>query len=90
MNTISYPAVFKYDEKEQVFNVSFPDLEGCLTYGKAFCEAYENAGNALYLYLKSLKERGIPLPKASTVDILQEGYDVFPVDICELDFGDLQ
>ena len=49
MSKISYPAVFNED-KDSYF-VEFPDLEGCLTSGTTIEEAFENAKEALGLYL---------------------------------------
>ena len=30
---ICYPAVIEYDREDDAYNVSFPDLPGCLTFG---------------------------------------------------------
>ena len=36
---IAYPALFEYDEEEKIYNVRFPDLPGCFTYGETIDEA---------------------------------------------------
>lgn len=49
MSKISYPAVFREDGNS--YFVEFPDLEGCLTSGTTVEEAFENAKEALGLFL---------------------------------------
>ena len=51
MSKISYPAVFHEDGNS--FFVEFPDLEGCLSSGDTIELAFENAKEALGLYLDS-------------------------------------
>ena len=40
---ICYPAVIEYDREDNAYNVSFPDLPGCLTFGNTIDDAKENA-----------------------------------------------
>lgn len=49
MSKISYPAIFHQDNN--AYFVEFPDLQGCLTNGDTVESAYENAKEALGLYL---------------------------------------
>lgn len=51
MSKISYPAIFHEDDNS--YFVEFPDLEGCLSSGDTIELAYENAKEALGLYLDS-------------------------------------
>ena len=44
-----YPAIFK--EEDDVYLVSFPDFEGCQTYGENLIEAYEMAKEVLELFI---------------------------------------
>jgi len=62
---INYPALFELDDDGQSYNVSFPDLEGCLTYGSNLDEAKKNAQEALSVYLESLDSRSKEIPDAS-------------------------
>lgn len=65
-NILSYPAIFDpVIEKKYKggFNVSFPDLPGCLTWGKNFEEAERMAKEALTLWLESAIEDGVEIPK---------------------------
>ncbi len=62
MSKYIYPAIFK--QEGEYFNVSFPDLPGCNTFGKGLMESYDMAEDALALYLYTLEERNeeIPVP----------------------------
>ena len=62
---IAYPALFKYDDKEKVYNVRFPDLPGCLTYGETIGEAMAMAKEALTGFLQSVDARKLKLPNPS-------------------------
>lgn len=63
----SYPAMIFYDEIDKVFSVEFPDLKGCITFGKTHKEALFMACDALSLYLESLIERKLNIPKPSDI-----------------------
>ena len=62
---ISYPAVFYYDDEDKVYNVSFPDLPGCVTFGDTLEEAKLNAEEALSAYLESIDSRRLKIPEPS-------------------------
>ena len=49
MSKILYPAIFHEDDNS--YFVEFPDLEGCLSSGDTIESAFENAKEALGLYL---------------------------------------
>ena len=53
------------DEQEGVYNVSFPDLPGCDTYGQGMEGAMRAAMDALTGYLEVEMARGEPLPEPS-------------------------
>ncbi|WP_230976967.1 type II toxin-antitoxin system HicB family antitoxin [Proteiniclasticum sediminis] len=57
-----YPAVLKYEENQIL--VSYPNLEGCFTFGDTEEEALYNAKEALegYLYLLERDKEEIPPP----------------------------
>lgn len=63
----SYPATISYNEADSIFSVDFPDLRGCLTYGKTYDEALLMACDALSLFLESLIERKLAIPKPSEI-----------------------
>lgn len=61
----AYPAIIHYDSDGCW--VEFPDLEGCFSDGETVAEAAINAEEALGMYLCSLIERGLDVPKPSDV-----------------------
>ena len=56
-----YPSVF--EEENGGYNVYFPDLEGAFTYGDSLEEALFMAKEALSVYIYSLEDRGLKIPK---------------------------
>jgi len=64
---ISYPAVFKFDLIDKVFNVEFPDLPGCITFGETEEKAISNAQEALTGYLESIDSRKLSIPEPSKI-----------------------
>lgn len=62
METSNYKILLR-EEPEGGFTVFVPSLEGCITYGKDLKEAKENAKEAIELYIESLKEDNLPIPK---------------------------
>lgn len=62
MDRYIYVAIFTKDNN--VYNVSFPDLPGCYTYGNTMEEAYNMAKEALELHLYGMEDDGdqIPIP----------------------------
>ena len=55
MSKVNYPAVFHSEKKS--YWVEFPDLEGCLTDGPTLEKAYENAKEALSMYIDKNGDR---------------------------------
>ena len=64
---ICYPAVIEYDRADDAYNVSFPDLPGCFTFGRSLSEAKENAREALSAYLESMDSRKVKVPASSEI-----------------------
>ena len=64
--TVIYPAIFTLED--DVYNVEFPDLDGCFTYGETMQEAFFNAKEALSGYSASVLERGLTLPEPSVLN----------------------
>ena len=60
-----YPAVF--EKEEEYYNISFPDLPGCNTFGKGLQQSYDMAEDALALFLYDLEESGGNIPEASEI-----------------------
>lgn len=76
MDKIVYPAIFRPDECVGGYTVDFPDLLGCVTEGDTLHEALYMAGDALGLYLYTLKADKKPFPPATDpADIETHGRD---------------
>lgn len=64
-----YPAIITYTTNDEVFSngvyeVNFPDLNGCITFGETMQEAFVNAKDALNGMLWTLEDdkKAIPAP----------------------------
>lgn len=64
-----YPAIFT--KENEMYNVSFPDIPGCNTFGSNLQEAYDMAEDALCLMLYSMEEDGDEIPTASDITKLK-------------------
>ena len=64
---ISYPAIFEYDKEDKAYNVHFPDLPGCYTYGDTVENAKANAQEALSAFLESIDSRRLKVPEPSSL-----------------------
>ncbi|MBR0151703.1 MAG: type II toxin-antitoxin system HicB family antitoxin [Synergistaceae bacterium] len=62
-----YPAIFEYDPVEKGWNVSFPDIRGCLTCGWNRHEALYMAEDALNAMLWTMEYDGDEIPPASNM-----------------------
>lgn len=60
-----FPAVLKYENSSIL--VSYPDLEGCITFGKSEEEALFNAKEALEGYIYVLERDEIEIPSPSKI-----------------------
>lgn len=82
MRKLTYLAVLEPAEDEG-YGVYFPDLPGCISYGKNIKEAQDMAEEAVGLYIYSLERDGdslpIPSEKLETEDM--SGCIVIPVSI---------
>ena len=57
---------------ESGFNVSFPALPGCVTFGRTFEEAKEKAAEVLELWLEELSARKEKIPVWTSRPIIDE------------------
>lgn len=51
-----------YRDEDDVYIAECPGLEGCITDGATFEEAYENIKDAVSCYINALLELGKPIP----------------------------
>ncbi len=83
----AYPCILEPEEAEGfegVFNVSFPDVPGALTFGHGRAEALTMAEDALTIMLADYVERGKDLPVPSPVEVGQELVAVPPLAVAKL------
>ncbi len=82
MSKIVYLAILESAE-EGGYGVSFPDLPGCISYGKTFEEAVKMAREALDLHIYGMREDGIDIPEPSDLSAFSrketEGKIVVPI-----------
>ncbi len=67
-------------QKEGGFTVEVPDLPGCISEGDTLEEAEKNIQEAIGLYLETLEERGIPLPKREPSKVLKMDITIIHVN----------
>lgn len=79
MNKLFYPAIFQ--QEEDGYFVSFPDLEGCFTEGDNLEQAYDMAFDALGLYLTHLEDSKENIPTPSKPSNIQLGCNQFVIMI---------
>jgi predicted RNase H-like HicB family nuclease len=61
------------EKAEGNYSAYVPDLPGCITTGNTVEEIEQNIREAISLYMKGLREDGLPIPAPSTI-----------VEYCEL------
>lgn len=64
------------EETEGGYSVHVPGLPGCASQGETVEEALSNIREAIELYLETLKEDGLPIPKGSEVLIKEVEFTV--------------
>ncbi|MDQ6662359.1 MAG: type II toxin-antitoxin system HicB family antitoxin [Chloroflexota bacterium] len=57
-----YSLLIQWDEEDNIYIVTVPELPGCKTHGKTYDEAIKNALEVIELWLETAKELGWPIP----------------------------
>lgn len=65
MRKLTYLAVL--EESKDGFSVYFPDLDGCISFGKTIEEDANNASEALELHIYGIEKDGDNLPVPSSI-----------------------
>lgn len=60
-----YSVFMYYDEQDQIYVASVPELQGCMAHGEIREEALKEIENAETLWLESAKDMDIEIPEPS-------------------------
>ncbi len=60
-----YSVFMYYDEQDQIYVASVPELQGCMAHGETREEALREIESAESLWLESAKDMNIEIPKPS-------------------------
>jgi predicted RNase H-like HicB family nuclease len=63
MNGPHYSMNIVWDEEDQIFVVTVPELDGCMTHGKTYEEAVKNGEDAISGWIEVAQSLGWTLPK---------------------------
>ena len=69
MSKYIFPAIFQ--KEGSMYNVVFPDIEGCYTCGESLQDAVDMAKDALCLTLYDMEEQGKQIPVPSDIKSIQ-------------------
>jgi predicted RNase H-like HicB family nuclease len=62
INAKHYSMIIQWDEEDQIYVVSVPELPGCMTHGKTYKKAVKQGQDAIESWIKVAKELGRPIP----------------------------
>ncbi len=65
-----YPAIF--EPEGELYNVSFPDIEGCFTFGESLEDSFLMAQDALSLMLCDYEDNQKEMPKPSNIKSIKQ------------------
>ena len=66
----AFPSVFIYEDDGEI-SIFFPDLNGCVSFGRNEQEALHNAKEVLSLHLYGMEQDGDKIPTASSVESVE-------------------
>ncbi len=67
MTESKYEIILSWDETDQIYVATVPELPGCMAHGETRSAALKAIEGAIELWLKSAAEDGIPVPEATSV-----------------------
>ncbi len=67
MNPKHYSMNIQWDDVDQIYVVSVPELPGCMTHGKTPEEALQQGYDAIESWIKVAQELGWPIPQPRLV-----------------------
>lgn len=85
-----FPSLVEWSKEDKVFDISFPDLEECFTFGENEEDVFKSAKEVLELCLYYREEKNIPIPNPSRIDEikLNEGQFIILVEVWMLPVRD--
>lgn len=63
MSKPHYSMNIVWDEEDQIFVVTVPELDGCMTHGKTYEEAVKNGEDAISGWIEVAQDLGWTLPR---------------------------
>ena len=63
---LRYSIVIQYDEDDDIFVASVPELEGCMAHGDTHAQAMDEIFVAMKLWLEVAQEHGDIIPEPMT------------------------
>ena len=64
-----YSMIIQWDEDDQIFVVTVPELPGCRTHGATYEEAVKRGQDAIASWIKVANELGRPIPTPQVMKI---------------------
>lgn len=64
-----YSVFIQYDETDQVYVASIPELQGCMAHGKTQEEAFKEVNIVRDMWLETAKEEGLPIPEPDLLGV---------------------
>lgn len=75
----TFPAVVEWLEVDNVFDITFPDLEECFTFAETEQDIFKSAKEVLELCLYERKEKNKIIPKSTKINEIELVNDQFIV-----------
>jgi predicted RNase H-like HicB family nuclease len=63
MEELHYSMIIQWDDRDDIFVVTVPELPGCMTHGKTYEEAVQQGKDAIESWLMVSRELGTPIPQ---------------------------
>ena len=63
MENIHYSMVIEWDDRDDIFVVTVPELPGCRTHGKTYEEAVERGKEVIESWIEFLRDIDEPIPQ---------------------------
>ena len=73
---MKFPIAIEAGDEKTAFGVVVPDLPGCFSAGDTLDEAYENAVEAIELWIETALDTGMGIPAMGTLSRYQQDPDM--------------